>query len=149
MDRNTLQSPLQRPARGIILLLVLGILGLMSVLALSFVSMARLERGMARNYVESVRAKMAAESGVEKALVCLDEFIGTPTIEQLTRLRGGYGPTSPMPFYTGKPAFAYDSDGDGDIDTDDVSGTLGTTGEDALTSYAGSRRKRQIERQRR
>ena len=54
--------------RGFVLLVVLGLLALMSALALAFVAMAKLERQVARNYVERMHAIMAAESGIEYAI---------------------------------------------------------------------------------
>ncbi|MFC1587400.1 hypothetical protein ACFL54_03735 [Planctomycetota bacterium] len=53
--------------RGIVLLFVLGVLALLSVLALTFVNMTRLERNISLNYVYGVRATLAAESGIEYA----------------------------------------------------------------------------------
>lgn len=61
---------------GIVLLLVLGVLALMSLLAVSFVSLSRLERSIARGYMDHVRAQMTAESGVEAAMLALSKLEG-------------------------------------------------------------------------
>ena len=53
---------------GFVLLVVLGILALMSVLALAFVSVTRLEKQLAINYVNHIKAQLAAESGIEAAM---------------------------------------------------------------------------------
>lgn len=62
--------------RGMALLIVLAILGLLSILAISFVQMARLERSISRNYVDRTRAILAAESGIEYALSRVRNFHG-------------------------------------------------------------------------
>lgn len=69
--------------RGVVLLIVLGILALMSVLALTFVSMSRLERNISRNYLDGVRAMLAAESGVEYARSRLSDFLISPFDQEL------------------------------------------------------------------
>ncbi|MFC1587150.1 PilX N-terminal domain-containing pilus assembly protein [Planctomycetota bacterium] len=62
--------------QGMVLLVVLGVLALMSVLAITFVQMTRLERGIARNYVDRTRAVLTAESGVEYAFAKITNFQG-------------------------------------------------------------------------
>ena len=47
--------------RGIVLLLVLALLGLLSVVAMAFVSLARLERGMSTNYMGPVIDEQAQQ----------------------------------------------------------------------------------------
>ncbi|MFC1588206.1 hypothetical protein ACFL54_07845, partial [Planctomycetota bacterium] len=59
-----------------VLIVVLGTLALMSILALTFVSMMRLERSISANYVDHTRSVFAAESGVEAAVARLQEFTG-------------------------------------------------------------------------
>ncbi|MFC1587781.1 PilX N-terminal domain-containing pilus assembly protein [Planctomycetota bacterium] len=61
---------------GIVLIVVLGVLALLSILALTFVSMTRLERSISMNYVERTRAVLAAESGIEAAIARLSGFHG-------------------------------------------------------------------------
>lgn len=58
----------RRRVAGIALLIVLATLALLSVVALTFVSMSRLERSISNNYVDHTRAVLAAESGVEYAV---------------------------------------------------------------------------------
>ncbi len=53
------------------LIVALGILTLLSVLALTFVSVMRLEAAASMNYVEGVRSRMIAEGGLELAMAQL------------------------------------------------------------------------------
>ncbi|MFC1587461.1 PilX N-terminal domain-containing pilus assembly protein [Planctomycetota bacterium] len=62
--------------RGIVLIMVLGVLALLSVLAITFVQITRLEKNISRNYVDHTRAVMAAESGLEYAFSRINNFSG-------------------------------------------------------------------------
>ncbi|MFC1587730.1 hypothetical protein ACFL54_05415 [Planctomycetota bacterium] len=62
--------------QGIVLVVVLGVLALLSVLAITFVSITRLERSISRNYVDRTRVVMAAESGIEAAIAEISQFQG-------------------------------------------------------------------------
>ncbi|MFC1587383.1 hypothetical protein ACFL54_03650 [Planctomycetota bacterium] len=62
--------------QGVVLLVVLGTLALLSALAISFVSLTRLERGIAQNYVDKIRAQMCAESGIQVAVSAIMNFQG-------------------------------------------------------------------------
>lgn len=53
--------------RGSMLIVALGILTLLSVLALTFVSIMRLEQTASTNYVDGVKARLIAEGGLEAA----------------------------------------------------------------------------------
>ena len=98
---------------GIVLLFVLGVLALMSVLAVTFVSVTRLERAISRNYVDHVRARLAAESGIEKTIAVLDDIIGTPDYNQLDWMRFGLDEDQAVTlFETEHPSFGIDLDGD-------------------------------------
>ncbi|MFC1586875.1 PilX N-terminal domain-containing pilus assembly protein [Planctomycetota bacterium] len=68
--------------KGIVLLVVLGVLALMSVLAITFVSMTRLERSISRNYVDRTRAILVAESGLEYTFSRLNAFQGGALLPQ-------------------------------------------------------------------
>lgn len=82
-----------RSRSGVILLIVLAVLGLMSVLALTFVQMARLEKSIARNYVDHTRAVLAAENGIEFAVARLYGFHGgAPTADELSDMEYRPGP---------------------------------------------------------
>jgi hypothetical protein len=50
------------------LIVALGVLTLMSLLAVTFATIIRMERAASENYMDSVRAKILAESGVERAI---------------------------------------------------------------------------------
>ncbi|MFC1588047.1 hypothetical protein ACFL54_07045 [Planctomycetota bacterium] len=72
---------------GIILVMVLGVLALLSVMAITFVSMTRLERSISQNYVDKVRTQLIAESGIDFALQQLYMFPGgSLSPENLQRL---------------------------------------------------------------
>ena len=51
-----------------VLLMVLAVLTLMCLLGLMFVLMANMERATARAYLDMVRAKMIAQSGIHAAM---------------------------------------------------------------------------------
>ena len=55
----------RRDDRGSMLIVAIGILTLLSVLALTFVSIMKLERSASTNYVDGVRARLIAEGGLE------------------------------------------------------------------------------------
>ena len=56
------------PRRGAVLIVVLGVLMLLSLLATSFATLQITERQVSRNYLDTVRAKLLAQSGVQDAL---------------------------------------------------------------------------------
>ena len=112
--------------RGIALVLVLGVLALMSALALSLVSLTRLERKISQNYVDQVRAKMAAESGVEGAVAKLSTVIGTPVNSQLEWMTCGRNEAPELTLAdVSVPSFAIDWNGDGALDC--ASGVVGSS----------------------
>lgn len=82
--------------RGIVLLMVLGILALMSVMAIAFVQVSQLERSISRNYMEQTRALLAAESGIDFARSrLLDYHASVPSIEQIRDMEYIPDPTAP------------------------------------------------------
>lgn len=76
-----------RSRRGIVLLMVLGILALMSVLAVSFVQLSRMERAISSSYVQRTRASMIAESGLEYAVARLGDMAGVISPEDAEAMR--------------------------------------------------------------
>lgn len=54
--------------RGSMLIVAMGVLTLLSILAVTFVSLMRLELQASKNYVDGVKARLIAEGGLEKAL---------------------------------------------------------------------------------
>ena len=58
---------------GAVLIIVLGVLALLALLATAFASLQGTERRVARNYLDLVRAKQIAQSGVEDAVARLKE----------------------------------------------------------------------------
>lgn len=57
--------------KGSALIITLGVLALISLLAFTFVSLARSERHISQNYVDQVRATILARSGAEQAIARL------------------------------------------------------------------------------
>ena len=100
--------------RGVALLIVLGVLALLSVIALAFVSLSRLERQVSRNYVDHVRAQLTAESGVEAAVARIAGAIGTPDPAFVDWMAFGKGEAPSISLQdTRHPSFAADLDGNG------------------------------------
>lgn len=98
------RSPRQlSDSRGIVLLLTLGILGLLSVLAISFVSLSRLERSISRNYVDRTRAVLCAESGIESAVLELQSRTGAELSAAMACVPAN--PASPLHLLS-QPSFA-------------------------------------------
>lgn len=112
-----------RTRGGVILLFVLGVLALLSVLALSFMSMSNMERSIAQNYIDHTRAQLASESGVEKALAFLKEYHGVLDPVRVQDIL--YNPADPAASLRQAtlPSCAIDVDGDGSLD--DASGVVG------------------------
>lgn len=73
-----LATPTPRGQRGIALLLTLGVLSLLLVLAMSFAYSTRTERAAAGNNADLVKARLLAESGMERAMALL-RFASTAT----------------------------------------------------------------------
>ena len=60
--------------RGAVLIVVLGVLVILSLLATSFATIQVTERNVSRNYLNTVRAKLIAQSGVQEAVERLSAF---------------------------------------------------------------------------
>jgi hypothetical protein len=63
----------RRGAAGAVLVVVLGVLALLALLATTFATLQATERQVSRNYLDLVRAKLLAQSGVEDAVWRLRE----------------------------------------------------------------------------
>lgn len=59
----------RRDMRGSMLIVAMGILALMSIMAVTFARLMRLESVASTNYVDMIRAKQLAESGLARAVV--------------------------------------------------------------------------------
>lgn len=64
--------------RGTVLLVALGVLALLAILATSFFTLASVERHVSHSYVDQVRAKMLAASGIEQALLEIRQTSWSP-----------------------------------------------------------------------
>ncbi len=63
-----------RRRAGLALLIVVGVLGILAVLATAFVTMAQLERKASRQRLHATKAELLARSGIEDALARLGAF---------------------------------------------------------------------------
>lgn len=66
--------PTRRASRGAVLIVVLGILVVLALLSVTFATLQATERQISRNYLDTVRAKLLAQSGVEDAQARLREY---------------------------------------------------------------------------
>lgn len=65
---RTIKGTGQQKRRGATLLVSIAILTLLSVFAIAFVQLVNFERHASANYVDAVRARMAARAGVQRAI---------------------------------------------------------------------------------
>lgn len=65
-----------RNDRGAVLLVALAVLGLLAVFGAAFFTLVHLERTASRNYTDSVRARLLARAGVDRAKAELREVAG-------------------------------------------------------------------------
>jgi hypothetical protein len=63
---------------GVALLVVLGVLAVLALLATTFATLQATERHVSRNYLDTVRARLAAESGFEHAVASLQQSLARP-----------------------------------------------------------------------
>ncbi|MFC1587631.1 hypothetical protein ACFL54_04910 [Planctomycetota bacterium] len=99
--------------RGMVLLVVLGVLALMSVLAITFVQMTRLEKAISQNYVDHTRAVLVAESGVEYAIARIRQFQGGALRpDEIEALQYQENPAQPGLEFALKPSFQLQSPDD-------------------------------------
>jgi hypothetical protein len=68
--------------KGAVLIVVLGVLVILALLATTFVTLQTTERQVARNYLDTVRAKLIAQSGVEDAATRLRDYFPTRMFEE-------------------------------------------------------------------
>ena len=66
-----LATPTPQGQRGIALLLTLGVLSLLLVLAMSFAYSTRTERQAAGNNADLIKARLLAESGLERVIATI------------------------------------------------------------------------------
>ncbi|RME75205.1 MAG: hypothetical protein D6776_03680, partial [Planctomycetota bacterium] len=64
--------------RGSMLVVALGVLALLSLLAVTFVTVMNLEKVAAANYVEQLRAQMTAEAGIERMVTAIKRVATQP-----------------------------------------------------------------------
>ncbi|MFC1587711.1 PilX N-terminal domain-containing pilus assembly protein [Planctomycetota bacterium] len=93
--------------RGMILLVVLGVLALMSILAITFVQMTRLEKTISQNYVDHTRAVLAAESGIDYAIARISQFQGGAlSAQELNSLKYKDNPSQSGLEFATQPSFS-------------------------------------------
>lgn len=76
-DRASRRGAGPERRRGAVLIVVLGILVILALMATAFAVIQANERGVSRNYVDAVRAKLVAQSGIEDGLQRLHQTLGT------------------------------------------------------------------------
>ncbi len=76
--------------KGAVLIVVLGVLAVLALLGVTFATLQATERQVARNYLDTVRAKLAAQSGVQAAEAQLREYFPSRYFE-------GLGMATPLP----------------------------------------------------
>ncbi|MFC1587446.1 hypothetical protein ACFL54_03965, partial [Planctomycetota bacterium] len=129
MQRNNCLMAERGGNRGIVLLMVVGVLALLSVLAVTFVSMTRLERSISRNYVAHTRAVLCAESGIDYAIARINGFQGgvlraDSENNEMELMRYEEDPGKPGLEFAVKPSFnVINPDGS----QDDISGVVSST----------------------
>lgn len=62
------------PRKGAVLIIVLGVLAVLALLATTFATLQATERQVAHNYLDTVRAKLLAQSGIQDAEAKLREY---------------------------------------------------------------------------
>ncbi|MEK6764712.1 MAG: hypothetical protein AABY49_00585 [Planctomycetota bacterium] len=111
---------------GYILVVVIGILTILSLMAITFATLSRIETRATRNYTDSVKCEMVAKAGLEHALYVLrlDKF-GADTIAYNgdngdenydwsgeTWMPGNIDLANPITSFAGSDTSYYDNDGD-------------------------------------
>ena len=75
---------LRRPSRrGVVLIVVLGILAVLALLATTFASIQQTERSVSRAYLDKVRSRLIAQSGVEYAIAQLNAWVEIGQFDKL------------------------------------------------------------------
>ncbi|MBI2900285.1 MAG: hypothetical protein HYY17_08870 [Planctomycetes bacterium] len=64
-----------RRNKGAVLIILLSILAILAFLGVVFVAIAAQERSVSRNYVDAVRARLVAQSGIEDGIQRLDQTL--------------------------------------------------------------------------
>jgi type II secretory pathway component PulK len=76
---NHLEPDKSSNERGSMLIVALGILALLSIMAVTFVKLMNLERRATTNYVDMVKARLIAEGGLERSMAQLKLSISAET----------------------------------------------------------------------
>jgi hypothetical protein len=84
MNGSPTPVPPRARERGSMLIVALGILTLMSLLAVTFVILMNLERSAAANYVDSIKAKMVAEAGIQRIVADIHRLAAKPVFNGAT-----------------------------------------------------------------
>jgi hypothetical protein len=84
-----------RSDRGSTLIFVLGILALLSLFAITFASITRLERTASANYMDESRADVVARAGLNAGIAGLRACYETPGFNASLPVTGSYSQTGP------------------------------------------------------
>ncbi len=74
----------RRKMRGSMLIVAMGILALMSIMAITFARLMKLESDASTNYLDMIRAKLLAESGLSRSSVGLRESTTGNSYDSIT-----------------------------------------------------------------
>lgn len=89
---NLQRVPSKDNRRGAVLLVAMGILALLAIFAITFANLVSLEKNASRNYVDSIRARMIARAGLERAIAELRSVAETKTHDDTRPLAAGGDP---------------------------------------------------------
>ncbi|MDF1663558.1 MAG: hypothetical protein P1V97_17435 [Planctomycetota bacterium] len=89
---NLQRVPSKDSRRGAVLLVAMGILALLAIFAITFANLVSLEKSASRNYVDSIRARMIARAGLERAIAELRSVAETKTHDDTRPLVAGGDP---------------------------------------------------------
>lgn len=89
---NLQRVPSKDNRRGAVLLVAMGILALLTIFAITFANLVSLEKNASRNYVDSIRARMIARAGLERAIAELRSVAETKTHDDTRPLSAGGDP---------------------------------------------------------
>lgn len=88
-----MKQPRNKPTQaGVVLIMVLAVLTLLAIMGWAFIKTARIERSVSHSYADSVRARLVAQSGIERAVAELRKWASTKA----------YSPANEAWAYTGE-----------------------------------------------
>ncbi|MBI2931034.1 MAG: hypothetical protein HYY16_05235 [Planctomycetes bacterium] len=107
-----------RPRQGAVLVVVLGVLTILALLATTFALIQSTERSVSRSYLDGVRARLLARSGIEDGVARLKDLFPARSFDPANKAWRYYGnsldetqPAFDLPLYlAGNPSFAHEDE---------------------------------------